>query len=180
MFKLSATKRLTALAVVLASGSAIVGMQAFAQTAAPADKPGEKTVVTPEDGRPLHIPRGTGAPMNYPTELNTVILNAEQTAGNFTFTDQRWLPGDWTNTHYHKSAAEAFYVISGEFNAVAGGKDITVKAGDMLYLPPHTLHKFTASREGQGAHVILVVAPGEAGFPWPLELQADGSPLDTH
>ncbi len=56
-------------------------------------------------------------------------------------------PGSRVPYHFHKRRESVIVVISGEATEVIAGKEITVKAGDILYIPAGEKHA-TINRSG--------------------------------
>jgi mannose-6-phosphate isomerase-like protein (cupin superfamily) len=60
--------------------------------------------------------------------------------------------------HTHHGSSEYGYVTSGEATGWVGGKAVTLKTGDILYLPPDTPHAF-ASKAGSPLRMVFVESP---------------------
>ena len=90
----------------------------------------------------------------------SVVLDAQDTGGQFALLDQHGARGDATPLHRHQQEDEAFYVLEGEITAVAGDERHEVGPGSALFLPRGVPHAFLVTSET--ARLLTVVVP--AGF----------------
>jgi mannose-6-phosphate isomerase-like protein (cupin superfamily) len=67
-------------------------------------------------------------------------------------------PGSHFDTQYHSASDEIDFIIQGQANATINDKVLSVKAGDMLYLPSGTVHNYEA-RGNEKLLVFVVFAP---------------------
>ena len=65
--------------------------------------------------------------------------------------------------HRHDTAAELFFILSGELDVLAGDDIITTGAGDLLVVPPGLAHAFGAHR-GPAAEALIIITPGVERF----------------
>jgi len=56
-------------------------------------------------------------------------------------------PRQRTGISYHKVAEEYYFILSGHGTAVIDGRELPVRAGDFLRLPPGTTHGFITTEE---------------------------------
>jgi quercetin dioxygenase-like cupin family protein len=89
------------------------------------------------------------------TELDELKLSATQTDGRYTIQDELWHPGYIIKPHYHKVHAETFYLISGKFEWTIGGETRLMSAGDLVYIPPKTVHSVRVIG-AEDAHVLFI------------------------
>ena len=61
--------------------------------------------------------------------------------------------------HFHKSIAEAFYMLYGTVRLYDGKEWIDGRAGDYLYVPEGGIHAFR-NESGSPASLLLLFAPG--------------------
>ena len=61
--------------------------------------------------------------------------------------------------HFHRSIAEAFFVIAGTIRSYDGTKWLDTKPGDFLYVPEGGIHGFR-NESGQDASMLILFAPG--------------------
>jgi len=67
-------------------------------------------------------------------------------------------PDNHFDTQYHSASDEIDFIIQGQAKATINGKVLSVKAGDMLYLPSGTVHNYEA-RGTEKLLVFVVFAP---------------------
>lgn len=89
-------------------------------------------VLPPDDGR--HIDMGLFA--------MTVKATAEDTEGAFTLLEAIEPPGFGPPMHIHHDAAEAFYVLDGEYTIFIDDREIVCPAGSFVYVPAGAVHGF--------------------------------------
>lgn len=101
----------------------------------------------------------------------SVVLDADDTQGQFALIDQRGVSGDATPLHRHLNEDEAFYVLDGEIVAVAGDDERRAKAGSALFLPRGLPHAFKIT--SASARLLVIAVPTgfdtfvrEAGIPF--------------
>jgi quercetin dioxygenase-like cupin family protein len=64
-----------------------------------------------------------------------VRADAEQTSGGFTLLEADEPPGFGPPMHVHEDAAEAFYVLEGEYLIFIGGAERLCPAGSFIFVP---------------------------------------------
>jgi len=103
--------------------------------------------------------RGKGPMFDLGNEIDEVKLSAAQTEGRYTIQDEHWHPGYKVPPHFHKEHAETFYLIDGQFEWTVGGETHLMSAGDLVYIPPNTVHsvKVVGNKD---AHVLFIYQPG--------------------
>jgi quercetin dioxygenase-like cupin family protein len=67
-------------------------------------------------------------------------------------------PGSHGGAHYHLGEDEIDYVIQGQANMTLDGRYYPIKAGDLIYIPPFTVHDFTAIGN-ETFRLLVVFAP---------------------
>lgn len=67
-------------------------------------------------------------------------------------------PGAKFRSHYHNISDEIDFVIQGEANMMIDGETRPIKSGDLIYLPPGTIHGFDAIGD-ENLLVLVVFAP---------------------
>ena len=51
-------------------------------------------------------------------------------------------PGTHFGAHYHNASDEIDYVIQGQVNMTIEGEVLSIKSGDLIYLPAFTVHSY--------------------------------------
>ncbi|MEU0792617.1 cupin domain-containing protein [Amycolatopsis sp. NPDC005961] len=123
----------------------------------------------------------------------TLLADVSQTGGHLSTNRASLGRGrDGATPHFHTSSAEMFFMLDGELEVLNGEDVVTVRTGDMLFVPPHTTHAFGAS-ERSGADVLIVFTPGVERFEYfrmidrirrgeasPAEILASQDRFDNH
>ena len=96
---------------------------------------------------------------NLDHESVEVKLSSEDTEGRYTVQDEHWHPGFTVPPHFHKEHAETFYLMDGQFEWTVGGETHLMNAGDLVYIPPNTVHSVHVVGN-KDAHVLFIFQPG--------------------
>jgi quercetin dioxygenase-like cupin family protein len=93
------------------------------------------------------------------------ILGVEQGAKNLGGIFGLIPPGSPGNYHYHRNRESIIIVISGEATEVVEGKEVSIKAGDVLYIPAREKHGIV-NKSGKEFRYIefFTHPPGKADF----------------
>jgi quercetin dioxygenase-like cupin family protein len=93
---------------------------------------GEAFVLQPGEGRSIDLGGF----------LMTVKATAESTANAFTLLEATEPPHFGPPMHIHRDAAEAFYVLEGEYLIFIDDEEIRCPAGSFIYIPAGAVHGF--------------------------------------
>jgi hypothetical protein len=99
----------------------------------------------------------------------TVKAEAQNTAGAFTLLEAAEPPNFGPPMHIHRHAAEAFYVLEGEYIIFIEEKELRCPAGSFIYIPAGAVHGF---RVGENASKKLNLYVPEAMIGYFDELAA--------
>lgn len=77
--------------------------------------------------------------------LWVVLVDGRQTAGAYSLMEQLMPKDSGPRVAHIHPIDEWFYVLEGEMTAEVGGKTIVGRAGDSLWIPRGTVHKFTVN-----------------------------------
>ena len=105
---------------------------------------GYEAALTDTSGKPKPIfrPKGTAPAVWGPGDLYTMLITGEE-SNNTLFQFEAVVPkGGGPPPHVHSREDETFYVVSGELEMVLGDKTYNAKAGDFVYIPRGTVHRF--------------------------------------
>ncbi len=83
--------------------------------------------------------------------------------------------------HHHAGSSELFYVLSGAAELLAGDRVLTAQQGDLVVVPPDTVHAFAAAPAAD-ADLLIIITPGVERFEYFRHLQriANGEvPLES-
>jgi quercetin dioxygenase-like cupin family protein len=115
----------------------------------------------PQQGNPEVVPPAGGRRIWVLGELYTFKVTGEESGGSFAVWETFVNPGSGPPPHIHHGESEAFYVLSGEFEFVAGNRTIRGGPGSLFHAPKGTIHTFRNVSESSGK-TLTIVAP--AGF----------------
>lgn len=78
-----------------------------------------------------------------PAESQRIVkADAAQTQGQFSLVETTGLPGSGPPLHIHHDAAEAFYVLNGEFDIFLPSGEVHCPAGAFIFIPAGIEHGF--------------------------------------
>jgi mannose-6-phosphate isomerase-like protein (cupin superfamily) len=108
---------------------------------------------------------GAGRTLDLGTFEAVVLASAEQTAGAYTLLQTRSEPpGFGPPLHRHLDAAEAFYVLEGEYLMHLPSGRRSCPPGSFVYVPRGVPHTFTVTSEVPGAKLNLFAPAAMLGF----------------
>ncbi|MBB5890275.1 cupin domain-containing protein [Kutzneria kofuensis] len=90
--------------------------------------------------------------------LMSIRVTAGDTDGALSVVEQRALRGYATPPHVHSREDETLVVLEGELEYTVGGRDGVLRAGESVFLPRHTAHRFAVISER--AHYLMLITPG--------------------
>jgi hypothetical protein len=93
----------------------------------------------------------------------TVKAASEDTAGGFSLLEAVEPPGFGPPLHIHRDAAEAFYVLEGEYRIFLGDDEFACPAGSFVYIPIGQLHGFQVG-EAQSRKLNLYLPAAMVGY----------------
>jgi quercetin dioxygenase-like cupin family protein len=73
----------------------------------------------------------------------SVKATREETSGAFSLLETSEPPGMGTPVHVHRDAAEAIFVIQGEYTVFLANREFVCPAGSFIFIPAGTPHRFT-------------------------------------
>jgi quercetin dioxygenase-like cupin family protein len=88
-----------------------------------------------------------------------VVVGAANSEGHLSLIESEWLPSFTARPHYHRYHHETFYVISGQVEWTIGGKAHIMKAGDLVHIPPNTIHTVRVIGT-EKVHSLMFYQPG--------------------
>jgi quercetin dioxygenase-like cupin family protein len=92
--------------------------------------------------RPIVLRPGEGRSIDLGNFTMSVKATAEQTNHAFTLLEADEPPGFGPPMHIHRKAAEAFYVVSGEYFIFVNDQEYACPAGSFIFIPAGVPHGF--------------------------------------
>jgi quercetin dioxygenase-like cupin family protein len=94
--------------------------------------------------------------------LSKFMLSAEQTDGRYSIIKEIFKPGMSSYPgHTHKLHSEVFFIISGVMESTVNGDTQQIGTGDLLYIPPNSLHAIKVVGD-EDVHALMLYEP--AGY----------------
>jgi len=91
---------------------------------------------------PFVLAPGAGRSIDLGAFAMTVKASERETAGAFTLLEAAEPPGFGPPLHIHHDAAEAFYVVEGEYIIFLPSGEVRCPAGTFIYIPSGVEHGF--------------------------------------
>jgi quercetin dioxygenase-like cupin family protein len=85
---------------------------------------------------------GEGSPIDLGAFQMSVKATSAETAGGFSLLEAVEPPGFGPPLHIHRDAAEAFYVLAGEYLIFIEGREFRCPSGSFIFIPAGTPHGF--------------------------------------
>jgi quercetin dioxygenase-like cupin family protein len=96
--------------------------------------------------------------------LGSICLSGEDTGGAYCLLEFRVAPGLGVPLHTHTREDEAYFVLSGELEAIVGGKRFLLKPGDTFVAPRDIPHELRNSGNTENHYVIMFSPSGFEEF----------------
>ena len=102
------------------------------------------------------VPPGQGRHLDLGNFSVEVLATSAETSGEFTLLQtQNEPPGFGPPLHLHRDAAEAFFVLEGEYLMFLEDQQTLCPPGALVYVPQATPHTFKVVSEGPGKKLNL-------------------------
>lgn len=101
--------------------------------------------MTEQGSRPLVLRPGDGREVDLGNFQMTLKASGEETEQAFSLLEAEEPPNFGPPMHIHHDAAEAFYVISGEYVIFIEDDEYVCPAGSFVYIPAGVPHGFRAA-----------------------------------
>jgi mannose-6-phosphate isomerase-like protein (cupin superfamily) len=85
---------------------------------------------------------GEGKPIDLGAFAMVVKAGSSETGAAFSLLEATEPPGFGPPMHIHHDAAEAFYVLDGEYRIFLGEREVACPAGSFIYIPAGLRHGF--------------------------------------
>lgn len=100
-----------------------------------------------EATRPIVLRPGEGRSIDLGNFQMLVKATAEQTGDAFSLLEADEPPGFGPPMHIHRDAAEAFYVVAGEYIIFVRDEEFACPAGSFIFIPAGVPHGFRVGAE---------------------------------
>lgn len=138
-------------------------------------EPAEKTAAAPEaplttgyesaiKTQAIFRPAGTAPAVYGPGDLYNLLATGAET-GNAFFQFEAVVPkGGGPPAHVHRKEDESFYVVSGRLEILLGTSIHDAKAGDFVFIPRGTVHRFKNVGSETAVQLVTFVPAGMDQF----------------
>jgi quercetin dioxygenase-like cupin family protein len=110
--------------------------------------------------KPIFRASGTGPAVWGPGDRYNFLATGEETNNAF-FQFEAIVPaGGGPPAHIHSREDESFYVVSGSLEMLLGDKTYLAKAGDFVFIPRGTVHRFKNVSGSTAVQVVTFVPSG--------------------
>ena len=134
-----------ALSLVVVGASACSKREPAAKTESAAEAPvtaGYESAIAARAMKPIFRPTGTAPAVWGPGDRYDFLVTGEETNNAF-FQFEAIVPtGGGPPPHIHSREDESFYVVSGDLEILLGDSTYRAKAGDFVFIPRGTVHRF--------------------------------------
>ena len=96
----------------------------------------------PDSGRPFVLRPGEGRAIDLGNFAMSLKASSNDTDQAFSLLEADEPPGFGPPMHIHHDAAEAFYVVAGEYSIFVRDEEFICPAGSFIYIPAGTPHGF--------------------------------------
>ncbi len=93
-------------------------------------------------------------------DLNRFLLTGEHTGGVYAQWEAHVPPAGGPPLHVHEREDESFYILEGEVVCQLGDSRFKAQAGDCVYLPRGTPHRFHNESENPARVLVTVIPAG--------------------
>ena len=107
--------------------------------------------------------------------LGSILLSGKDTGGAYCLLDLKVAPGKGVPRHTHTREDEAYFVLSGELEAIVGDEIFTLRAGETLIAPRNIPHQLRNSGSVAN-HYLIMFSP--SGFEEFLKATSVAAPDD--
>jgi quercetin dioxygenase-like cupin family protein len=90
----------------------------------------------------IHVPAGEGRTVWVAGDTYTIKSGKESTNGSFALVEATVPPGAGPPPHIHAHEDEAYYMLSGELEVLAGEQTMVGRQGDFFFIPRGSVHRF--------------------------------------
>lgn len=136
------------------------------------------SLVFPDPQHSIFVRAGDAEVVGAPTAKVKLIVDSNATGGALSTVQVTLDRGmDGARPHRHDHSAEMFYVLDGAVRVLSGTEIVRAERGDVIVVPPHLPHAFSADH-GSGVDLLIVIAPGVERFEYFRKLTRIGRGIE--
>ena len=114
--------------------------------------------------KPIFRPKGTAPAVDGPGDRYNLLATGEETNNAFFQFEALVAAGGGPPPHVHSREDESFYVVSGELEILVGDSTYQAKAGDFVFVPRGTVHRFKNLSSSTSIQFVTFVPAGMEGY----------------
>ena len=121
---------------------------------------GYESAIAAHAMKPIFRPNGSAPAVYGPGDVYNFLATGEETNNSF-FQFEAIVPkGGGPPPHIHSREDESFYVVSGSLEMVLGDSTYQAKAGDFVFIPRGTVHRFKNVGSNTAVQLVTFVPAG--------------------
>jgi len=125
---------------------------------------GYESAIVAQASRPIFRPSGTAPAVWGPGDLYNLLATGEETNNAF-FQFEAIVPkGGGPPPHVHSREDETFYMVKGSLEILLGDSLYQAKAGDFVFIPRGTVHRFKNVGGNTAVQLVTFVPAGMEKF----------------
>jgi len=125
---------------------------------------GYEAAIAAHATKPFFRPAGTAPAVYGPGDIYSLLVTGKE-SNNVFFQFEATVPeGGGPPPHVHTREDETFYVVSGNLEILLGDTMHRAKAGDFVYIPRGTVHRFKNIGSGMAVQLVTFSPAGIEGF----------------
>lgn len=125
---------------------------------------GYEAAIAAHATKPFFRPTGTAPAVYGPGDMYSLLVTGKESNNAF-FQFEAIVPeGGGPPPHVHSREDETFYVVSGNLEILLGDTTHRAKAGDFVYIPRGTVHRFKNVGIGMAVQLVTFSPAGIEGF----------------
>jgi len=125
---------------------------------------GYETAIVVHASKPIFRPAGTGPAVWGPGDLYTFLATGKETNNAFFQFEAVVPPGGGPPPHKHSREDESFYIVRGSLEIVLGDTTVQAKAGDFVFIPRGTAHRFKNVGKDTAVQLVTFVPAGMENY----------------
>lgn len=112
----------------------------------------------------LATPAVAHEPLDFLGSEVHIVLDSEGSGGSLGMFAINQPDAGGPPRHIHEDADEAFFIVDGEFEILAGDTVVVATEGEAAFAPKGAVHTFRSTREEGGTILVIVTPAGFEGF----------------
>jgi mannose-6-phosphate isomerase-like protein (cupin superfamily) len=127
---------------------------------------------------PAYIPAGQGQYFDLGDHRGWGKVGSAQTGGSLLLAEAEADPHGGVPPHTHSREDETFFILSGHFAMMVGGRMIEAGPGDTVFAPRNLMHTWRCVGETPG-RLLAVITPGANFEAFSVEMAMNGVVVDA-